>query len=474
MSHFNPNPFGMISKACSYKLELTNLEGELVWELTPRKEYLYQAINEKHKIPNQQALKDVLISFHKIEKWNLEQMQSFGSEACRNILPPKLVDELKENDAGDILFLVPPHAADIPFEFFFIPDKGFLCLIFQISICINYVSQRNRYQQKINKNLEINKNHKFLIISNPDDDQTVIHNEVQEVKNFVKNYHFGTYSIATSNKEILCEEIIKNSIIHFASRSLDTGSRDESGWELSSSSIFNINNIEQMLYNSEKIPELIFSNSCDAGLFGSSKNISGIAGSFLKGGVKNYIAPILKVNTQESLGFALLFYKYLFCVKSPARALFLAKKEMVKCNPSSITPFCYRVYGDHPVGVKKNISWYLKIVLASLLFALVPLLIYILSKISSPVPSMKIITDFSAEELLVYENIMKQFEKENNVKIDVNNIRSEIPAIFRKYKNSDIVHIDINKINSINLEKHFLNISDYINELIPKAIDPKI
>ena len=476
MSHFNPDPFGMISKYPSFKLELTTLEGELVWEFAPRKDvYSYpaiRAINEKHKIPNQQALKDVLSSFHQIEQWDLEQIQSFGSEACQNILPPKLIEELREYDEGYILFLVPPHAADIPFEFFFIPEKGFLCLIFQTSICINYVSQRNRYQQTINRNLRINRNHKFLIISNPDDDQTIIHNEVQEVKNFVKNNHFGTYSIATSNKEILCEEIIKNSIIHFASRSLDTGNRNESGWELSSSTIFNINNIEQMLYNTKKIPSLIFSNSCDAGLFGSSKHISGIAASFLKGGVENYIGPILKVNTQESLEFALLFYKYFFCNKSPVKALFLAKKEMLKRNPSSITPFFYRVYGDHRVVKPPN--YWLKISIGSFLLSVIILLIYIFPPPPPTTPSLEIITDFTTEELLVYESVTRQFEKENNITIDINNIRSQVPTILRKYKKGDIIHIDINKINSINLEKHFLNISDYLNELIPTSIDPGV
>ena len=451
-------------KKLSLKLELYELEDQWTWHISHRENQIYNPIEIKYNIPNQQAIEKNIAAFLNKGRWDLDEIQKYGSNISQELLPRELINIFQQYTTGEILFLVPPRAADLPFEFLYIPNMGFLNLYFQIGICI-YISKDIGHYQSANKVTAIRKNDKFLIISNPDHNKKVIHHESGKVKTVIKKNNCSTYLIATDSKKRIIEALQKTSIVHFSAQSSDTGNLHESGWELSKGITFTINDIKK-LENVHRVPWLIFSNSCEAGRFGNSSQISGIAGAFLKAGVNNFIAPSIKVNSRESLIFALLFYKYLFIEKFPALALFYARKKMAELYPNSITPFLYRFYGDPVSEIRPNII--LK-GLKYLYAAVIPITVIILFFMWPR--EMKIYTSFAANEYEVYKNIVNIFEKKNKIKIKILNLAADtLIDYLNKNKAGDLVHIDINKINDIKLNEKLVNISKH-KDLIPQDMD---
>lgn len=457
----------------SLKLELRRSSEDLwIWRILDIKGQPSPPCFYEYAVPNQQAIEINIAAFLNKERWDLDEIQQYGSNICQELLPTELIKIFQQYTSGDILFSIPPQVADIPFEFLYIPNMGFLNLYFQIgiSICIPCERGFGRDIRSItstkNRN-KIKKTDKFLIISNTDIDKKAIRDESRLVKNGIKKNNYATYLIATRDKKRITEALQKNSIVHFSGRS------SVDGWELSNGTTFDINTIENLRYP-DRVPWLIFSNSCKAGRFGNTEQISGIAGAFIKVGVKTFIAPINKVNSQESQEFALLFYKYLFKEKYPSSALFYARKDMVERYPNSITPFLYRFFGDPAIN---SIIPIIKIIISFCILLLVAAVVIVFngSKVKKfeviIQPEMTFYTNFSTVEYDLYENIVNRFCEKNNVKIKVINLHADTLTKYIQHNDScDLVHIDINKINDINLNEKLLDISKFI-ELIPSDMD---
>ncbi len=329
-----------MNKRCSLRLALSQTNDQWTWELFHRNHSsgLNQSIVASLPLPGKSTPSKIFSLFAKsIKTASRVKLQACGINAAKEILPKEIQTELEQASGGDVLFVVPPEWASVPFEMFSL-GKYFLGEKYRMGTII-----------KIQENLLPPKNipieNKMLIIADPAGNLESAYKEGEELKNFAQRNKQSVHLLTSGNKTKIYNEIVESGFIHFAGHSVHTGEKHSTGFLLNDNTLFDLGDIIRI---GEKpiVPWFIFSNSCHAGDIRGDQDLSGIAGTFLQAGVSQVIGPIKKVNDEDALAFAKTFYELLFKGMNPSEALFGAKQKSVKNTNGSITPLLYRLFGD--------------------------------------------------------------------------------------------------------------------------------
>ncbi|MGA1840206.1 MAG: extracellular solute-binding protein [bacterium] len=465
-----------MNRRCSLRLDLTGEGKEWSWRMFFRTPGPNPSIDRKIPIPQQISPDEIISSlYEKLNMQEIARIQTWGNHLWQTIFPQQIKGEIEDTIGGDILFNVPPNWANIPFELCYIANKGFIGKIFQIGTIICLESE-NRIQK------ELPPYKRMLIIADPAGNLPSSHNEGMDLKEFAKKGGIETHFISSGDKMKILEAIETSSMVHFAGHSLDTGEPDSTGWMIGPDKILNITEIEQMK-TSPSVPWLIFSNSCCASSCGRDSNLWGIAGSFLKAGISQVIAPIKRIKDREALTFARSFYGCLFKGMPPAESLCLAKQGMQKDHPDSITPLLYRLYGDPCFSLKhmdllhgrkqmdkKNIKPKLTSkILLGIGIALAIGLFILFFKFQT----LTVLTILEKDEFSVFKKIVREFGKEHYAILRIENIEcEEILSSLRQKKRIDVIVMDINRRSEIRMEKELQDLSKVKRRLIPATTHP--
>lgn len=148
----------------------------------------------------------------------------------------------------------------------------------------------------------------------------------------------------------LLAELQEYDLVHFAGHSFyDPQTPSKSGWRLHDSIL-----TAGELSKCRQPPQVVFSNSCQAGASaewngtnGYEGQTFGIGSAFLLAGVKNYIGTFWEVDDEESRLFALAFYQNLVTGMSLGAALLAARQTIIQHKGwNSLTWASYVLYGD--------------------------------------------------------------------------------------------------------------------------------
>ena len=141
-------------------------------------------------------------------------------------------------------------------------------------------------------------------------------------------------------------------IVHFAGHSFyDSTSPSQSGWQLHEGVLS-----AAELSKVSRPPRLVFSNSCQAGATAAWEGDKGyryegqafgIGSAFLLAGVQNYVGTFWVVHDEESVGFALAFYRQPGEGLTLGGALQQARQAIIKHHDGQgLTWASYLLYGD--------------------------------------------------------------------------------------------------------------------------------
>lgn len=148
----------------------------------------------------------------------------------------------------------------------------------------------------------------------------------------------------------LLAELQEYDLVHFAGHSFyDLHTPSKSGWRLHNSIL-----TAGELSKCHHPPQVVFSNSCQAGMSaewtgtqGYEGQAFGIGSAFLLAGVQNYIGTLWEVDDGESRLFAATFYENLVAGLSLGAALLAARHALIQQKGwNSLTWASYVLYGD--------------------------------------------------------------------------------------------------------------------------------
>lgn len=149
-----------MSRSCSLRLDLIENEEELAWQLFHRTSGINPSIAGVYKLPSQISPEVIHSQLEELHTLNdRTQFRSFGTSIKDTVFPGKVIKELEKYDSGDILFMVSPQWADIPFETFHI-SRGFIGEIFRSGTII-------RIQSETESEKAIPYHNRMLIIADP-------------------------------------------------------------------------------------------------------------------------------------------------------------------------------------------------------------------------------------------------------------------------------------------------------------------
>lgn len=328
-----------MSRYISLKLDIVATDTGWGWQIFHRSSGSNQSIVGIRPFPvdiSADSIKRMVDN--SISSGGLTQLRACGAEIYGKIFPKEIFQEIESSDSGDILFVVPPEWADIPFEIIY-TSRGYLGCLFKVGTIIN-VQSGNRPENK-----HCVASGSLLIISDPAGDIASAREEGFALKEVARKDGKQVHLLLSADKSKICHAIEDSSIVHFCGHSFCTDDAQTGGWQISSNTLFDLSDME-FIGTRPTVPWIVFSNSCYGGDCGGKENLSGIAGAFLKAGVAQVIGPIAKINDQEALSFARLFYGHLFKGQMPSSALLGAKQKTEGRHINSCSHLFYRLYGD--------------------------------------------------------------------------------------------------------------------------------
>ncbi len=151
-------------------------------------------------------------------------------------------------------------------------------------------------------------------------------------------------------KMTLLRALARSTVVHFAGHSVyDPDDPTRSGWVLSDG-VLTAGEMTKL----DRLPQLVFSNSCHAGATvgwdGRSSyegQAFGIGSAFLLAGVPNYVGTFWVTHDEESALFARAFYQAMLRGAPIGEAMQSARRRVVdQCGWNELTWASYMLYGD--------------------------------------------------------------------------------------------------------------------------------
>lgn len=319
-------------KTISVHLEITGEKTNWSWKLFHRQGNGNNSTAGTLPFPDNIS-PEQLMSFIKNGNLNSRSEYADYGATLHNAILPQILSDLFSNVAdGDILFVVPPEWAQVPFELLF-DKKGFFSERFRIGTIIQ-VSNADSIQMK-----NVSRPLSFAIIADPAGDLPMAYSEGIALRDALKHHGRSVRMISAASFDKFQEIFNGSSVVHYSGHSVFNESTESYGWKIGQNTIVDV---KELIPDSsvEKRPLLVFSNSCEAAQ--TSAALSGVAGAFMQKGVAQIIGPISRVNDQDVAECALEFYRQLIKSKSPSEALYLTKKMYSKTS----TALVFRLFGD--------------------------------------------------------------------------------------------------------------------------------
>ncbi len=242
----------------------------------------------------------------------------------RQFFPEQIIEKFQLSEGGYLFLHIDSVLSFIPWDLLY-DGNSFLGDKFRIGININSVWKE---KNKIDKSKL-----KILIIVNPGEDLLEAAEEGELLFEALNTeissdlLQIQMYSGDRINKFKFLSEIQNYDILHFAGHVIYDENNNKGGILLANNEILYEHEIEK-LPNS---PYFIFLNACK-----SAMNITniGLANSFLKAGVSNYIGTNWIIpDSKNIVEFAINFYHHLFDEKTIGDALFEARKFARENHP---------------------------------------------------------------------------------------------------------------------------------------------
>ncbi|MGA1867212.1 MAG: extracellular solute-binding protein [bacterium] len=458
----------------SLMLTLNREEEYWLWDMVNRTSGQQRAITRKIRTPNPIRPAEIISSLNQIFSHNhstitipslKDKLREWGNEIWHRVFPHRIKNVIERAEEGDIFFRLPPEWADIPFELCYISSKDkFLGHIFQIgTVIILQPEEDGEEEGDSQKQPHLDK---MLIIADLIGNLSYAHHEGMELKKLADKYKIDRTVINRPlTTDVLLDHLRIHHVVHFAGHSHDTGNPDSTGWEINKNKLFNLHDIGK-LRKGLSVPWLIFSNSCDAGMCGCDAHLHGIAGTFLKAGISQVIAPFKKVNDGEALKFAKYFYNNLFDGNPPSSSLLHAKKKVFEENPDSVTPLLYRLSGDPRFGVKDGIykppprkrnkgnNALPRVIKALTIVLVVSIIVYF--------RTITILVSLAPDEYEFFKKTIVEFGlKKLYIPITKNVSSEEILTSLHEKRKIDIVMLDINRRGDILVEEELEDLTHY-------------
>jgi hypothetical protein len=321
----------------SLLLHLLTGESGPAWQMVHRSSGENQGITGLMPFPCPVDPKEIIISFDTLPRpVTITSLRTWGADICARLFPETIIRELSGYDDGDILFMVPPEWADVPFEIFSLPN-GLLGESFLVGTIIRTAIAMLPAKQHSNKG-------DMLIIADPSARLQSACAEGENLKNFAMKKKQPVRLLTQADREKLLADIPNASIVHFAGHSDAPPDSGICGWEVSNGKRFDAGDIREA-GTGVAMPWLVFSNSCYGGSAKADAGLSGIAGAFLAAGVPQVIGPVCAVNDSAAANCSISFYEYLFKGMSAAQAL-RSMKRSFPSGPAGTAPLLYRLFGD--------------------------------------------------------------------------------------------------------------------------------
>ncbi len=162
-------------------------------------------------------------------------------------------------------------------------------------------------------------------------------------------------------KMALLQALGRSTIVHFAGHSVyDADDPTRSGWVLSDG-VLTAGEMTKL----DRLPQLVFSNSCHAGATvgwdGTSSyegHAFGIGSAFLLAGVPHYVGTFWVTHDDESALFARAFYQSMLRGAPIGEAMQAARRRVVdQCGWNELTWASYMLYGDpaYQLPIRKSV-----------------------------------------------------------------------------------------------------------------------
>lgn len=324
-----------MKRRCSIRLDLIRAQEQWAWRIFHRAHGVNESLAESLPFP-QQTTPDNLLTGLRSDgpSLSVSTAATWGGSLRAALLPDRIVAELDRADGGDVLFVVPPEWADVPFELL-TTEMGFLGERFRVGTIIQLDAQAGR-------SVRMSEGNNLAIVADPAANLQWAYREGQALKSLAAKAGRTVHFLSSATTEKLAEALSTAAVVHYAGHSEDTGEAHSSGWRIDRDVLFDLADIEG-IGRAGAVPRLVFSNSCEAG---GAAHLAGIAGAFLKAGVAQFLGPIHVVDDIEASRFAESFYGYLFRGMTGAQAMLAARQRMRSETPGSITPLLYRLFGD--------------------------------------------------------------------------------------------------------------------------------
>jgi len=278
----------------------------------------------------------------------IHDLQQVGGLIFSHLLTEPARNRLRTAETVNLYLRLDEQLMQIPWELCF-DGEQFLITKFPVGrqvITGAPIPQSVRTQEQ-------NESLKILLLVDPTETLPEANKEAQLLCTLLDNIPQVEVSLL-GGKQIqkipLLAELQEYDLVHFAGHSFyDPHTPSKSGWRLHDS-ILTAGELSKCRHP----PQVVFSNSCQAGATaewsgnsGPEGQALGIGSAFLLAGVKNYIGTFWEVDDEESRLFATTFYQGLVSGFSLGTALLAARHAIIRQKGwNSLTWASYVLYGD--------------------------------------------------------------------------------------------------------------------------------
>ncbi|KMP10551.1 hypothetical protein UZ36_07260 [Candidatus Nitromaritima sp. SCGC AAA799-C22] len=307
---------GTLIPRCEVQVE-TGFINELVLEINRSLGEIQQSLGQTIKNASEEAV---------------IQLKRLGAILFQQAIPQRARDFLIRSEGGNLYLRLDDKLIHVPWELCF-DGENFIGLKFCVG---KQVITEYRNEVTVNQAGIPGKEIKVLLVADPTETLKAASREVERLAGFLddcKGFKVSILGGRQVTKTALLKAFAEYDALHFAGHAdFIPGSPGKSGWILHDSKL-----TSSEIGNLPKVPQLIFSNSCQGTGTSSWDNpvcldnpAFGIGSSFLIAGVKNFIGSPWRLQDQGSAEFATDFYKFLVKDNSLGEALLKSKWESIK------------------------------------------------------------------------------------------------------------------------------------------------
>jgi hypothetical protein len=210
---------------CSLRLDLVPGGTGWAWQLFHRRAGINPSLSGLYPFPREIIPADIYAFSAKRDVFgNAKEMDQYSLWLTEKLLPLGILKEIEDAQKGDILFMVPPEWADVPFELL-CTSRGKLGLLFSVGTIIRSWSEQAPLAKA-------SRQESLLIIADPAGNLPSAYEEGIRIKEFAKKNQREFHLITSGDKWKILNEFSNAGIVHFSGHSIGSDGASEAGWQL--------------------------------------------------------------------------------------------------------------------------------------------------------------------------------------------------------------------------------------------------